>query len=131
VLAEILAVCSDALARARAPLIIEGVGGVMSPVAEDATCLDWISALGAPTLLVTGTYLGAISHALTAASVLDARGVTVLAVIANETSDSTVPLAETCAEMERFLPGIPVLACPRGAGPDHPAFAELTRLSGF
>lgn len=130
-LAEILEVCRSARARTGAPLIVEGVGGIMSPVAEDATCLDWVAALGCPSLLVAGTYLGAISHALTAVAALASRGLALTAVVANETRGSTVPLGETCAEMRRFLPGVPVLACPQGAQADDPLFAELARLCGL
>ena len=38
--------------------------------------LDWIAALGAPALLVVGSYLGTLSHSLTAAAALRERGVT-------------------------------------------------------
>ena len=42
----------------------------MSPVTPEATGLDWLEALGLPALLVSGSYLGAISHALTAIETL-------------------------------------------------------------
>ena len=51
--------------------LIEGAGGLMSPIGPRETCLDWIVALNAPVILVTGTYLGAISHTLTAAGCLE------------------------------------------------------------
>ena len=86
---------------ADAPLLIEGVGGVMVPLTEDRTVLDWIVDLGAPVLLVAGSYLGALSHALTAIAVLRARGVAVVAVVVNETPGSTVDLAATEASIAR------------------------------
>ncbi|MGH6977173.1 MAG: dethiobiotin synthase, partial [Stellaceae bacterium] len=52
-------------ATAADTVVIEGVGGVMSPISERHTVLDWIAALEIPALLVTGTYLGAQTHALT------------------------------------------------------------------
>lgn len=113
------------------PLLIEGVGGIMSPVTDEATCLDWIAALGCPALLVTGSYLGSLSHALTAASVLAARHIPLTAVVVNETGGATVSLADTCAELRRFLPGTPVLACPRGAGDAHPVFARIAAACGL
>jgi dethiobiotin synthetase len=130
-LEEILLASHARIAGALAPVIIEGVGGVMSPVAEDATCLDWIVDLGGPALLVTGSYLGAISHALTAASVLQARGVAIAAVVVNESLGSTVPLALGRDDLARFLPGLPLLACPRGAQPDDPIFAEIAQACGL
>ncbi len=51
-------------------LLIEGAGGVMAPIDEKHTVLDLIVRLGHPAVLVTGSYLGAISHTLTALEVL-------------------------------------------------------------
>lgn len=55
--------------------IIEGAGGVMSPITETRTNLDLIKALDLPVILVAGTYLGTISHTLTALEVLKGREV--------------------------------------------------------
>lgn len=79
-------------------VLIEGVGGVMSPVTDAATGLDWLKALGLPALLVSGSYLGAISHALTAVETLRAHGVTLSGVAVSEsegapTSPETVAAA--------------------------------------
>ena len=125
-LTDILTTCRAQLAVASTPLLIEGVGGVMSPVTDDATCLDWIAALNLPVLVVAGTYLGAISHTLSAVAMLQARACTVAAIALNETPDG-VGLAEMQAEIMRFLPGLPVVAIRRGATD----FAELARTLGF
>ena len=125
---ELLAPCRAALAATRAPLLVEGVGGVMSPVTDEATCLDWIAALGLPSLLVAGTYLGAISHTLSAAAVLEARGCAIAAIALNETAGSGVGLAETQAELARFLPGVPVVPLRRGAT-DFSALANALALA--
>ena len=55
-------------------LLIETAGGIMSPLDADTTMLDLAAALRLPVLLVAGSYLGAISHTLTAVRVLDAAG---------------------------------------------------------
>ena len=77
--------------------LVEGVGGLMSPLTREATGLDWAEALGLPILLVTGTYLGAISHALTAAEVLRLRGLPFAAIAVSESEAAPVP-PETVAE---------------------------------
>ncbi len=128
-LADLMAATATGLAAGPGPVMIEGVGGVMSPVAEDATGLDWLMGLGCPALLVAGSYLGTISHILTAAGVMAGRGIPLLAVVVNETAGSSVPLEATCAEVARFLPGAQVIACPRNAGPGHPAFAAMAQSS--
>jgi dethiobiotin synthetase len=59
--------------------------------------------------------LGAISHALTAAAALEARGITIAGVVVDESEASTVPLADTVATLKRFLPGTKLAMVPRGA----------------
>ena len=50
--------CRRAQAQATDVLIVEAAGGVMAPLTQTRTMLDWAAALGAPVLLVGGTYLG-------------------------------------------------------------------------
>jgi len=95
--------------------LIEGVGGVMTPLDAEHTVLDWIDALGAPALLVVGSYLGTLSHSLTAASTLRARGVTIAGVVVSESEDQPVPAAETAATLVRFLAPAPICVLPRTA----------------
>jgi dethiobiotin synthetase len=94
-------------------VLIEGAGGLMSPITADATGLDWLVALNQPAILVAGSYLGAISHALTAIEVTRARGVPLRAVVVSESLEST-GLAETLEALARFAPGVPLLALGRG-----------------
>ncbi|MGH6662285.1 MAG: ATP-dependent dethiobiotin synthetase BioD, partial [Rhodospirillales bacterium] len=111
-----VAFCRDAQKSDRDLLLIEGVGGVMAPLDDRHTVLDWIDELGAPALLVCGSYLGAISHALTAAAALAARGITIAGVVVDESEASTVPLADTVATLKRFLPArLPLATVERGA----------------
>ncbi len=108
--------CRDAAAGPEEITLIEGVGGVMVPLTERETVLDWMAALGAPCLLVVGSYLGTISHTLTAAGTLADRGIAISAIIISESEESPVPVAETQATIQRFLPGIPIAAVPRLSG---------------
>jgi dethiobiotin synthetase len=94
-------------------LLIEGVGGIMVPLTEDKTVLDWIAATEAPCLLVAGSYLGTISHTLTAASVLRQRGIALAGLVLSESEESPVPPGETGATIERFLPGTRIAVVPR------------------
>jgi len=88
---------------------MEGVGGLMSPICTRWTGLDWIVALACPCLLVTGSYLGALSHTLTAAKVLQTQGIAFIVVV-NETPHSTVSFKETCESLTDFLPSVPIFA---------------------
>ena len=88
--------------------LVEGAGGVMAPLSDDRTMLDWMADLGLPAILVTGSYLGTLSHTLTALEVLAARRVPIALVVMNETTGSTVPLAENSAALARRIPTLPV-----------------------
>ncbi len=110
--------CQGAVERRRDLLLIEGVGGIMVPLDGERTVLDVMMALRLPLILVTGSYLGTISHTLTALDSLFRRDLDILAVIVSETAGSTVPLDETVAAIARFAE--PVIALPRKRQDDEP-----------
>lgn len=65
-------------------VVIETAGGVMSPLTDSSTQLDLLRAVAAPVVLVVeGSYLGWISHTLTALLALEHAGLTVLAIVVN------------------------------------------------
>jgi dethiobiotin synthetase len=107
--------------------LIEGIGGTMVPINDDATTLDWMAALGAPVILVVGTYLGSISHALTAYESLRSRGLELQGIVVNESIEQPVPLEQTLATIERFCSPTPI-ACVARDDPDelfvNPAASE-------
>lgn len=98
-------------------LLAEGAGGVMAPLSESHTMLDWMAALGWPVILVCGTHLGGMSHALTAALALESRGLELAGLALSEAAAAGASLAETAAGIEKFLPrpGL-VVQLPRGEG---------------
>jgi dethiobiotin synthetase len=111
-------------------LLIEGVGGVMVPLDDRHTVLDWIAALRVPSIVVVGSYLGTISHTLTAINVVTQRNLTTAAIVVSETPDSPVSLNDTVASINRFGDMIDVVTLPRLAfgTTTHPAFAALAAL---
>ncbi|HEY5337909.1 MAG TPA: dethiobiotin synthase [Rhizomicrobium sp.] len=125
----LVALCQKAIAHAPGTLFIEGVGGVMVPLDARHTVLDWMVALKLPLIVVTGSYLGTISHTLTALDAVARRGLTVKALVINETGDGAVPLEETKAALARFHPGVRMATIPRVKRPlDAEAnFAALWR----
>ncbi|HEX8418333.1 MAG TPA: dethiobiotin synthase [Methylobacterium sp.] len=114
-LADLVAWCAARIdAAAGATVLIEGVGGLMSPVTPEATGLDWLKALSLPTLLVSGSYLGAISHALTAIETLRAHDLPLLGVAVSESEDAPTP-PEIVAEAIAKRSGAAVACLGRGA----------------
>ncbi len=121
-LSDVSGFCREATSRAGSASfrLIEGAGGVMSPIADDGTCLDLIAELGDPAILVTGTYLGAISHTLTALAALEAAEAVLDVVVVSESAEG-VGLAETVAALRHYGgPALPLIELPRLEGkPDE------------
>jgi len=124
--AKLVAFSRDAIAHRADVLLVEGAGGIMVPLDDRHTVLDWMAELRLPLLLVAGSYLGTISHTLSALDVLDRRGLKVAAVVVSETADSAVRLDETVSSIATFT-AAPVIALPRlkAGTTDHPAFQQI------
>jgi len=100
---EVVAFCKGAVAEARGPCLIEGVGGLMSPIDDRRTNRDLIVAMNARPLLVAGSYLGTISHILTALAAFDQVKIKPIAVVISESENSPVGLAELAARRDDAL----------------------------
>jgi len=113
--AELLAFTRRSVAESRedAATLVEGVGGVMVPLDRAHTTRDWIAGSGLPCILVTGSYLGSLSHALTALAALREVGAEVTAIAVNETPGSTVALDGTLQSLARHAAGIPLVGLRR------------------
>jgi dethiobiotin synthetase len=110
----LVAFCQNAVSERRDVLLIEGVGGIMTPLDGHRTTLDVMMALQLPLILVTGTYRGAISHTLTALDSLFRRDMNVLATIVSETPGSAIALDDVVSAISRFT--APVIGLPRTRG---------------
>lgn len=109
--------------------LIEGAGGVMTPVSPTHTTRDWIEELAIPAVLVVGTYLGAITHTLTAGEALCARGIDVQAVVVSESAESAMSAQEVAETLKPHLPYARyIVPLPRVAGsaPLWQHMADLT-----
>jgi dethiobiotin synthetase len=120
--------CRTRAAQDTDVLLIEGVGGVMVPLNDQHTVVDWMSALGLPVILVAGNYLGTISHTLTALEVLARRRLAVMSIVISDTEGATTSLEDNAETIARFAPGIEVLTLPRLPKNSfrHPTFVQLT-----
>jgi dethiobiotin synthetase len=112
-------------------LLIEGAGGVMTPIDDTHTGLDLIARLAHPVILVTGTYLGALSHTLTAVAAIRGRGIVVMGIVVSE-SETDVGLTDTVESLRQFARAyIPLFSLPRLTGTDEEkwlAAPDLTAL---
>jgi dethiobiotin synthetase len=107
--------------------LIEGIGGVMVPLDAEHTVLDWIERLSPKVVLVAGSYLGTLSHTLTAIACLKARGLGPAAVVISESLQQPVPLEETAEAVRQRLRDVPIIALPRTSAASE-GIATLARL---
>ena len=63
------------------PLLIEGAGGILTPLTQRTTLLDWIKTTGLPVIIVAKDHLGTINHTCLTLRVLRQEGVPILGVI--------------------------------------------------
>jgi dethiobiotin synthetase len=106
-------------------LLIEGIGGVMVPLDARHTVREWLAALGIPVVLVAGTYLGALSHTLTALAALREAGVAPAVVVLNESAGSTASLEDGAASLGPHLGGIPLIIVRRDDAAGLEALADF------
>jgi len=122
---------SRGVAYGRGKVFIEGVGGIMVPLDRTHTVLDWMSALRIPVLLVAGSYLGTISHTLTALHVLAQRNLDIAGVVVSESTAPGASCDDTVATIARFAVPIEVIGVPRlqpGAPPPPDVLSRIERL---
>lgn len=129
----VIAYCKSAIEQRQEILLIEGIGGIMVPLDGQRTVLDVMMVLQLPIILVAGSYLGTISHTLTALDALYRRDISLLAIIISETPGSLVSLDDTVAAISRFAE--PVIGLPRQkpgskAPPTSGTLAAFDRIFG-
>ena len=94
-------------------LVVEGVGGLLCPLTDEATVADLIGRWGCPCVAVVGLTLGAINHALLTAEVAQSRKLSLVGWIASEPEPRTGPLADelTDVAMQEIVrrSGVPII----------------------
>jgi dethiobiotin synthetase len=107
-LARIGAAYRDLAARADR-VVVEGAGGVLTPLDDERDMLDIARTIGLPVLLIVGIRLGCLNHALLSTAAIRARGLILAGWVANAIEPALPRFGENVATLERRL-GAPRLA---------------------
>lgn len=91
------------------PLLIEGAGGLMVPLNEQETWLDFLQLTKIPVIVVVAMRLGCINHALLTAAALRANQIETVGWIANCLDKNMLALDENIATLEQKMQ-MPLLA---------------------
>jgi len=103
--AHLIDFCRDTLRKRPGLVLIEGIGGIMVPLDEHRTVLDWMSAR---------------------------RNLVIAAVVVNESERSAASLEETLSSIAPFADCIELVGIPRLAdtGSGHPAWGRIAAAIG-
>lgn len=93
-------------------VIVEGVGGLLCPLAEGTTVADLAIRVDYPLIVVARRGLGTLNHTLLTIEAARRRELRVAGVVLNGSEPTTDPLAEATnpVELSRRLNGVSVLA---------------------
>jgi dethiobiotin synthetase len=91
------------LAEKTDQLIVEGVGGWLVPLTDDATVADLATQLQMTVILVVGLRLGCLNHALLTEAVMRRQGVPLLGWVANQVEPGMVSLEGNLANLRERL----------------------------
>jgi dethiobiotin synthase len=94
------------------PWVVEGAGGLLTPLSERETMLELARALELPVVVAVAVRLGAINATLLTLRALGAAGLPVLGVVPLGPSDAAYTSAMHAHSRARILAGIPRLADP-------------------
>lgn len=92
-------------------MVVEGVGGLLCPLADGTTVADLAVALDYPLLIVARRGLGALNHTLLTVEAARLRALRLVGVLLNSPEAETGSPAEStnADELSRRLPGVAVL----------------------
>ena len=115
---ELLLFVKTRLAAHSGPTLVEGAGGIMSPLTDTHTNLDLICDLRLPVILLTANYLGAVSHTLTALDVLKRREAVVAAIVVTQPQGDAARPSLLVDELQRWT-GHKLLEAEYSAAPEE------------
>jgi dethiobiotin synthetase len=114
-----------------APVLVEGVGGLLCPLTERETVADLIAALGLPLLVVARRSLGTLNHTLLTVEAARGRGLRVAGVVVSETTPVCGPAEETNVEELRRRLDVPLLAVAAHGAAEVPGVRWGALLASF
>jgi len=90
---EVIIAAYRKMAGKYAPLIVEGVGGLLVPLRRDLLLVDLLARLRIPTIIVARSGLGTINHTLLTIEALRSRDIPVFGVIFSDSAEEDETIA--------------------------------------
>jgi dethiobiotin synthetase len=93
-------------------LLVEGAGGLMTPLGKDFTIRDVIQELNCKTIVVCVNRLGVINHAVLTAEALQNAGIEEFTVVMMNVKKPDISAQNNARMIRQILPSIPVFSLP-------------------
>jgi dethiobiotin synthetase len=98
------------LRNAHELLLVEGAGGLIVPLNEEATILDLIDQVSLPVILVARAGLGTINHTVLSVMALKQRNIQIAGIVLNQTSpDEMLEIEKDNKRMIERLTEVPII----------------------
>ena len=104
-------------------VLVEGAGGLLSPLTWERTLLDLAGTWGAEALIVADHRLGVLSHTRLILAALENAGVPARAVVLNDVAGDGRGLSAQAEALRRLIPGLPIVELRRLDETDQAASA--------
>ncbi|TVR05024.1 MAG: dethiobiotin synthase [Deltaproteobacteria bacterium] len=117
-----------ALAEVHDVVLVEGAGGLLSPLTWEITAIDLARDLGAAAIVVAPDRLGTLNHTRLTLAALDAAGIPVAAVVFSAPATADASTGSNAPALQRLHPDLRVHRLPRVTGVDDSA-AHLAALA--
>lgn len=89
-------------------LLVEGMGGVMTPIMEDYFITDLIKDMNLDTIIICSSRIGTVNHTLMTCKICKTSGIKIRGIIINNLDEHGYPLDELKRDLES-LTELPVL----------------------
>jgi dethiobiotin synthetase len=116
--------CAHAAADGADVVVVEGVGGLLVPLAPDFSVRDLASALGLPVVIAARPGLGTINHTLLTVEAARAAALDVRAIVLTPWPQAPDAMERSNRDTIARLAGIAIAGLPHVASPDPDSLAE-------
>lgn len=99
----VISAAYERLSNGSGLLVVEGTGGWLTPIGEQATMADVVRILDLPVVLVVGMRLGCLNHALLTAQAIERAGASLIGWIGSVIDPAMPALAENLATLQQRL----------------------------
>jgi len=99
VIPEVIAKATEVLQSRYDVVLLEGAGGLLVPLDEGMTFLDYLEKKGYPLILVSSPRLGSINHTLSAMEIVKGRGLHLCGIVYNRFLEIDSRITEDSAEI--------------------------------